>query len=191
MPNTKPSLKNQSGFTIAEVLVSIIIGLIILTLVGSIFILSQKVIRKNNTKSELTQNGRITIDLMSREIRQAREIVTVLPIDDSSPPLPHELQFEDGHTTSQIQYIRYYLSNNNFNRQIIVYYFNSDPTTFVRWDDIDGYGLPTASTTQDRIIGENFNNINFYGNKNININFDLQKNNEQIEMGTIINPRNN
>lgn len=191
MPKTKLNLKAQQGFTLAEMLVSIIIGIVIVSLVGSIFLLSQKVIRKNNTKSELTQNARITIDLMSREIRQAKEVITVLPVDTSSPPLPSELQFEDGHTTSQIQYIRYYLNSEQLNRQIIVYYFDSDPNTYVRWDDVDGFGVPTSEVMEDKIIGENFNNINFYGDKNINIDFIMEKNNEQIDMKTIINPRNN
>ena len=186
----KINLKKQRGFTLTELLVAVIIGLLITVMVSSIFLLNQKVIRKNNTKSELTQNARITIDLMSREIRQAKEIVTVLPINDSSPPLPSELQFEDGHTTTHIQYIKYQLSGTELHRKIIVYYFDSDLNTYVDWNDIDAFGLPNEEILEDRIIGENFAGISFYGNGNININLDLQNNNEQIEMSTTINPRN-
>lgn len=183
-------IKNQKGFTLTELLISVVISLLITILVSSVFILNQRVVRKNNIKSELTQNARITIDLMSREIRQAKEIVTVLPADSSSPPLPHELQFEDGHVSSQIQYIKYDLSGTELHRKIIVYYFDSDIDTYVNWDDVDSFGAATASTTEDKIIGENFSNIDFYGSTNIEVDLDLQKNNEQIEMKTIINPRN-
>ena len=186
----KINLKNQNGFTLTELLVAVIIGLLISVMVASIFLLNQKVIRKNNTKSELTQNARITIDLMSREIRQAKEIVTVLPTDDSNPPLPSELQFEDGHVTSQIQYIKYELSETELHRKIIVYHFDSDPGTYVDWNDIDAFGPPNEEILEDKIIGENFAGIGFYGNGSVNINLDLQNNNEQIEMSTTINPRN-
>lgn len=185
-----PGLKPRKGFTLTELLIAVIIGLLITIMISSIFLLNQRVIRKNNTKSELTQNARITIDLMSREIRQAKEIVTVLPADDTNPPLPSELQFEDGHVTSHIQYIKYELSGNQLLRKVIVYYFDSDPGNYVDWDDVDAFGAPDEEILETKIIGENFSNIDFYGNGNIHINLQLENNNEQIEMQTTINPRN-
>lgn len=183
-------LKEQKGFTLTELLVSVIIGLLIIVLVASVFLLNQRVLRKSNTKSELTQNARITIDLMSREIRQAKNIVTVLPADDSNPPLPHELQFEDGHLTSQIQYIKFYLDGIQLKRQVIVYYFESSPSIYVHWNDVDSFGPPALLILEDKIIGENFSNMDFYGEGNINIDLDLEKNNELIKIKTIISPRN-
>lgn len=186
----KPKKKN-SGFTVAEILIATIIALLTLTIVVSIFSLNQRVLRKSNTKAELTQNIRIAIDLMAREIRQAKELVTVLPPDNSNPALvAHELKFEDGHTESQIQYIRYYLNNNLLKRQIIVYYFQSDPNTYVYWDSSDPFGPPAESVLQEHTLGEFFTAIDFYGEEEINIELTLEKNNEQVKMRTKIYPRN-
>ena len=181
-------INDNRGFTLAELLVAIVIGILILSIVTSTFILSQRVLRKSNLKAELAQNGRITLDLMSREIRQANEIITVLPTTDSSAP--SELEFEDGHTNTQIQYIRYYLSGTNLKRQIIAYYFDTDPSTYIFWDDIDPFGSPSSTILKDQIIGENFTDIDFWGNNNINIELILIKQTEQIEMKSVINPRN-
>ncbi len=182
--------KNQ-GFTLAELLVSVIILLLILTTVTTIFTLNQRVTRKSNSKAELLQNARITADLMAREIRQAKAIVTPLPPDNSNPELvAHKLQFEDGHTESQIQYIKYYLDDHTLKRQIIVYYFEIDSETYVRWNDADPFGPPEEDVLEDKIIGEYFNSIDFYGEKVITIDLTLQKNNEQLRMRSDINPRN-
>lgn len=200
MTNWKKQLKNQQGFTLAELLVSIIIGLLIFITVSSIFTLNQRVLRKTNSKSELTQNARIVLDLMAREIRQANKIVTVLPIDDSDPALiAHELQFEDGHNTSYVQYIKYGLDGGDLTKQTIIYYFDTacggacpptDTSLYVYWDDIDAFGPPDIYILDTRIIGENFTDIDFYGNGNINIDLTLQKKGEEVKIKSIINPRN-
>ena len=182
---------NQKGFTLAEILISVVVVLMILTIVSSIFVLSQRVSRKSNTKAELIQNGRIVIDLMTREIRQGMDIVTTLPADTSNPDLvAHELLFEDGHNTDQIQYIKYYLDGNDLMRQIVVYYFDYAPTTYVRWHDNDQFGPPTAHVIDERIIGEFFSSIDFYGDNEINIDIVLEKNSEEIESHSEISPRN-
>ena len=182
---------NKKGFTIIELLVSTTIMMLVLIIVASAFILNQKVFRLGNTQAELTQNARITIDLMSREIRQANNIVTTIPSDNSVPELvPHEIEFEDGHVTSQIQYVRYYLDSTDLRRQIIIYYFDSNPSTYVRWDDTDPFGGPNESTIEDKLIGEFFTGIDFYGPDAITIDVFLEKNNIDIDMQTVINPRN-
>lgn len=184
--------KKDAGFTLPELLVSVIIALLILLIISSIFSLNQKVFRKSNIKAELVQNARMTLDLMAREIRQAKELVTPLPPDDSNPSLvAHELQFEDGHTESRIQYIKYYLDGTDLKRQIIVYYFSPPgPPNYVYWDDFDAFGPPVKEVLEDRIIGENFNNLDFYGEDNIHVELILEKRNESIRMESIINPRN-
>ena len=133
---------------------------------------------------------------MSREIRQAAEIVTTLPADDSDPNLiAHELQFEDGHTETSIQYTRYYLDNGDLKRQIIIYCFDcpepyDDPLDYVYWNDTDPFGAPDEHILEDKIIGENFSGLDLYGQDNINIELILEKLGEQVEMKSIINPRN-
>ncbi len=184
-------IKNNTGFTLTELLISIVISLLILIIVSTTFTLNQRVFRKSILKAELVQNARVSLDLMAREIRQAKEIATPLPADDSNPDLvAHELEFEDGHIESQIQYVRYYLDGSNFKRQIVVYFFDTDHNTYVYWDDIDAFGGPENATLEEKIIAENFSNLNFYGNDNINIELILQKRNEQIKIESLINPRN-
>src|SRR3989338_5171957 len=157
-------MHDRHGFTIAELIIAIFIGLLLILTVSSIFILNQRTFRKSNIKAELAQNARIVIDLMSREIRQAKSIVTALPADDSDPTaVVHELKFEDGHVTSHIQYVRYYLNGTILQRQILAYYFNTDQTTYVRWNDVNQFGSPTESIIEDKVVCEHFSQINFYG----------------------------
>jgi|SRR3989338_6361608 len=183
--------KSGAGFTLTELLVAVVIALLILLIISSVFTLNQRTARKSNVKAELTQNARITLDLMSREIRQAAEIVTVLPADDSNPDLiAHELQFEDGHVSDHIQYLRYYLEAGDLKRQIIAYYFSTAPSTYVHWNDVDAFGPPEQTTLEIKTIGENFSNIDFYGGQNVNIELILEKRNETVEIKSIIAPRN-
>lgn len=183
---------NHKGFTLTELIISMVIALLILIIVSSTFILNQRVYQKSNTKAELIQNARITLDLMSREVRQATALVTTLPDNNSNPAtVAHELEFQDGHVENVIQYIRYYLNGSDLHRQIIVYYFDTDPSTYVTWDDVNAFGPPSQTTTEDKIVGENFGELDFYGNGNINIDLTLIKNNETFQMKSIINPRNN
>jgi len=183
--------KPRLGFTLQEIIIAIAISILIVLTVISIFSVNQTTFRKTSLRSELTQNGRVALDIMSREIRQAREIVTVLPADNSNPEtVSHELMLEDGHISTQIQYIRYYLSGNSLNRQTIVYYFDTDPDTYVYWNDINAFGSPDSEVIDDRVIGENFTQVDFYGEQVINIDLTLSKQNETEQIKAIINPRN-
>jgi len=182
---------NHQGFTLAELLISTVISLLLLMTISIIFTSNQKIWRKGNNEAELLQNARIITDLMAREVRQAKEIITVLPADDSNPGLiAHELQFEDGHTESHIQYIRYYLDETGLRRQVIVYYFSIDENTYVYWNDSDAFGPPAQKELENRLIGEYFSEINFYGSGQINIDLTLLKNGDAIEMNSQIYPRN-
>ncbi|OGY47430.1 MAG: hypothetical protein A3J65_04760 [Candidatus Buchananbacteria bacterium RIFCSPHIGHO2_02_FULL_45_11b] len=186
--------KNR-GFTLVELTISMVIGLIIIILVTTSFGLAQKTFRKSNIRAELTQNGRVTLDLMSRELRQAKTIVTALPENDSNPEtMAHEIQFEDGHITSQIQYIRYYLAGNSLYRQTIAYCFETDCPNYVHWNDVDAFGPPDLQILDadpaGKIIGENFSGLNFYGLDSITIDLNLQKSGEEVGIRAVINPRN-
>ncbi len=182
---------NQEGFTLSELIVSMVIAALVFILIVGIFTLNQSVARKTSTQGELLQNGRIVLDTIARELRQAQEIVTVLPEDTSDPELvPMEIEFEDGHVTSQIQYIRYYLNGMDLYRQVKVYYFESDPTTYVRWNDTDPFGSPEATTLEDRQLAEYFTSLHFYGADVITTEVELENKNETIELITTIDPRN-
>ena len=137
------------------------------------------------------QNPKIITYLMAREVRQAVSIVTVLPPDNSDPAaVAHELQFEDGHIIDQIQYVRYYLDGTDLRRQMIVYYFETAPAAYVHWDDTDPFGPPESLALEDKLIGEFFSQIDFYGDEEITADLILEKNDKQIEMTVSVQPRN-
>ncbi|OGG38213.1 hypothetical protein A3D55_01480 [Candidatus Jorgensenbacteria bacterium RIFCSPHIGHO2_02_FULL_45_20] len=184
-------LNDRRGFTLAEMLIAITVLVLIVITISGIFVLNQNVFRTTNTKAELLQNARTATDTMGREIRQAVELVTTLPTDDSNPAeIAHELEFEDGHTSSQVQYIRYYLDGTDLKRQVKVYYFSTNPSIYVHWDDVDPFGGPESTTIDDRLMAEFFSQLDFFGSKNITIRMALEKNERTIDFQTIINPRN-
>ena len=183
---------NNSGFTLVEVIIAVSISVILFLIVGLIYFISQDAYKKTDTRAEITQNGRVMLDRIIRELRQAQSIITVLPADDSVPAsLPSEIEFEDGHNVSSISYIRYYLNGTDIQREISHYYFIEAPTTYVHSYDTNQYGdLPTKEIVEDKIIGEHVSDLEFYGNSLININLYLIKNSETVTISTAIYGRN-
>ena len=182
--------KNQ-GFTLAELLISIVITLLILILTINTFILNQRTFRKSTQQAELVQNARVAMDVIARDLRQANEIVTVLPPNNSNPELLiHELQFEDGHENNQIQYIRYYSINQTLKRQIIIYYFESEPEVYVHWNDLDAFGKPEQTIIEEKDIAGEILSLNLYGDGVINIEMTLRILSKTITINSAINPRN-
>ena len=64
-------LRDESGFTLAEVSVTIIIMIIVLFALHSMFEMSLKVYSYGNNKVEATEISRVALEKMEREIRQA------------------------------------------------------------------------------------------------------------------------
>ncbi|MBU0546992.1 prepilin-type N-terminal cleavage/methylation domain-containing protein [Patescibacteria group bacterium] len=94
------SLK-QKGFTLTELLVVITVLILVTGIISSIFQLSQKIYRTGETVAEITQNGRVVLERMMREIRQAKEVVTELSEEEENPF--NEIIFQDGHLSSIIE----------------------------------------------------------------------------------------
>lgn len=178
-----------NGFTLAETLVVISIFVILIVLILSIYILSQKAYYTGDAKAEIDQNGRVAFDRMSREIRQARAIVTDLPETNNNPP--NEIEFEDGHNTSEINYIRYYLKNETeLWRQVKYWHFGADQT-HVKWNAQDQYGAgPDEVITEDNLIAEYVATLEFYEPNAINIYAALEKNTHYLYLTTKIFGRN-
>ena len=168
----------KKGFTVIEVVIVVSITMLILLMTYDIFLISQKSFRIGDTRLELVQNSRVVLDRLTREIRQTPEIVTALPATKSEigfPP-PDELQFQDGHGLTDIQYLRYYLIDESLYRQRIVYYFPEEPGTYVAWNAVDEFlQPPDSSVLENRIIAEYITDIDYYGDNNIYIEIWLQK----------------
>lgn len=178
----------ETGFTLSELIITLSITMVILILIVSIYILSQRAFRKSQTRYELIQNARVFTDRITRELRQTPEIVTILP--ETSSGAPSEIMFQNGHNTATISYIKYYLDGADLKRQELHYYFS--PETFVKWNADDGFGgNPTESIDEDILVGEYANSLSFFGSANtINIETNFSKNGENNYIATKIAGRN-
>ena len=198
---------SQSGFTLTEVLVSITIFILIIVAIYSIYILSQKAYQEGERAAEITQNGRVILERMTREIRQAKEIVTELPQVPDNPDKPplSEIEFEDGHTPSLYQslgsgyyYIRYFIpeNSNELKRQYRVYCFEDCGicSTYFRWNDtrlVEGVPENTHPCNLEELaVGEYVSDLKFWGTNLINISLTLSKNDKEINLKTEVSGRN-
>lgn len=189
------NIKNKAGFTLIEVIIAVAISLLVVLMISSSYFVAQRAYVKADNKAEISQNGRVIIDRIVRELRQTPDIVTVLPADNSNPDLtPNEIMFQDGHDTSQITYIRYYLSGTDLNRQVIAYYFSSSPEVYVHWHSLNPISPndpPLMTVLSDRLIGEFVSDIEFWGDKKPTyINLNLKKNKDSIILNTATYGRN-
>src|SRR5215204_5148689 len=67
----KRLLREEAGFTLAEMLVTTIIMIVVLFALYSIFDMSLRVFSVGNDKAEAMENARLGLEKMEREIRQA------------------------------------------------------------------------------------------------------------------------
>ncbi len=209
-------LKNyfQSGFTLAEMVITITIFILIVVTVSSAYTLSRRAYLEGESVAEISQNGRVILERMTREIRQAREIITEL--SSTSTDATSTIEFEDGHTPapspyqglgSDYFYIRYYIYTpedsqkpKEVRRQYRVYCFDTCATS--TWPDVCSTYYPwnatqeTAPTTthpcilEEKTIGEYVSDLKFWGSRIINIFITLEKANERIDLETAIFGRN-
>lgn len=111
-----------SGFTLVEMLVSMaILGLIVL-LMGRIFSESSDAVKQGLKSSDQNLNGRVILDYIARELRQAMVddnlTITVEPSNkdpyDLGEGLNDEVTFATiGGTNREVEIIRYYISEKN------------------------------------------------------------------------------
>ena len=194
LPAGEAGLKLTTGFTLIEVIVSIAMFTLVILIAYEMYSLGQNVYRRGGDEMEAWQNARTVLDRLTREVRQAESLATVLPAisDDTANPPANELMFQDGHDPSQITYIRYYLNGTNLNWQRIAYYFSIQPDLYVVFNSKDQFGNPPNQTIlDDRVIGEYFSDLDFWGDGNlINIIVRLSKNDHIINLMTAVYGRN-
>lgn len=186
---------NRNGFTLVEIVIALGVSVLIFLLLTQVYLLAQQTYLETDAKAEITQNGRVILDRLIREIRQTPHIITQLPADTSDPDnLPSEIMFQDGHNTSQIQYIRYYLNNDHeIIRQSIIYFFPSEPTYYVHSYDTDKdppHDPPIQQILEDKVIGEFVDDIEFWGDQLLNINLYVSKNSQSTIINTAVYGRN-
>ncbi|OGD57136.1 hypothetical protein A2V71_01730 [Candidatus Berkelbacteria bacterium RBG_13_40_8] len=167
--------KLKRAFTLLEMVVTISLSLLLIGSLYSVYLTSYKSYRRSVNKAELNQNARIALERISRDLRQTERITTSLPPDDTDDmnPAPSAIQFQDGHDTENIQYIKYLLSGNELRRQIIYYCFSATPETcppadWVAWNAQDQYGDPPSEwidPNKNVIKADKISSIKFYGIK--------------------------
>lgn len=197
----------HKGFTLVEILVTLVIFILVVVGMFNLFSLSQRFYVKGEMRAELLQNGRVILERMAREIRQANEIVTSLPQVEDNPDDPpvQEIEFQDGHTPSPYQslgsdyyYIRYYFntSTGEIYRQYRVYCFDdcSLCSDYFRWNDTlmeNGSIIHThPCLLEEKIIGEYLESLEYWGTDAVNVSLILAKGKEEINLKTEIFGRN-
>lgn len=187
------NLSTKPGFTLVEIMTVVGITVLIFLIVYNTFLISHQSFIVGDQRLELIQNGRIILDRLTRELRQSVEIVTPLPAikDDPAFEPPSEILFQDGHDLEIIQYLKYYVENNLLKRQRIVYYFATEPDSYVYWDTKDEFGQsPLFSVTDERVIAEYISDILYYGENITSIEVYLNKQNSNLHLLTSIWGRN-
>ncbi len=67
----RPGRLRQAGFTIVELMVALVLGLLLIGGVINIFMTNQQTFRTNENMGRMQENARISFELMAREVRQA------------------------------------------------------------------------------------------------------------------------
>jgi len=186
-PNHTLPRSTRPGFSMVELVVALFITLMVILAAYSIFQLTLRTKPLLQNRAEIVQNMRSVFDRFSRELRQANVIVTTLPAS--------EILFEDGHGNLDnvpLQYIRYHLTGTDLYREVRYYSFAGSPSTHVSYDDVDANGNPpTATVTEDRLIGQYVTSLNFSAsNGNITIATTLTLSSETLTLTTNVVPRN-
>lgn len=118
---------------------------------------------------------------------------TITPPEEPFILPPSNIQFQDGHETSQIRYIKYYLESEttNLRRQVIHYYFSSAPDTWVSWNTEDQFGnAPEESIDEDAIKANKITSLKFYGVKVIYVDLVAADNQSTYDFKTAVLGRN-
>lgn len=206
------------GFTLTEMIIVVTIFVLIVVAVFSAQALSQRTFREGERAAEIIQNGRVILERMTREIRQATELVTELA--DEETGATSTIEFEDGHTPvppryqglgSKYYYIYYSIApdTKELKRQYRVYCFdncdfaNCQPQSDTCTDVCPDTGYHRWNTTretaptsthpcvlEERTIGEYLAGLGFWGWTVINVSTTLEKENKIINLRTRVFGRN-
>lgn len=151
---------------------------ILIGITTSVYSLFRISMTRDQSRAELSQNARIALDRLTRELRQTPYIVTELPADrgDTSVPQPGEIEFEDGHAepgdSNYLTYRYYYVSQGILKLEIKEYYFSSNPSQRVRQSDIGVGGehpVENILSVPAIDISENVQSIAFYGSNLLDV----------------------
>lgn len=64
----------QQGFTLVELMIGMIVGLVLLLVIGTVFVSSQGVFREQEDNARVQENGRFALEVIGRSIKQAGHV---------------------------------------------------------------------------------------------------------------------
>ncbi len=67
-------LNAQGGFTLIELMIGMIVGLVLLLVIGTVFVSSQGVFREQEDNARVQENGRFALEIIGRSIKQAGHV---------------------------------------------------------------------------------------------------------------------
>lgn len=188
----KAGIQFSAGFSLIETMIVISIMVLVLGAVYAVYNLDQLAYRRGEANTELNQNGRVVLERLTREIRQANAIVTELP--DLESYATDTIEFQDGHDISNIHYVEYFLdtAEKTVQRQVKAYYFSGDPLTYVYWNLTPPLGQTreTAILESPETIGEYVNDLKFWKISNIKISVSFGKGENSLQIRSEIFVRN-
>ena len=158
------STRPKPAFTLVELLVALVVASLLILATSQVYSLFRRTMAQEQSQADLSQNARVALDRLSRELRQTPQIVTALPSSptDVSVPQPSAIEFQDGHT-NDLAYYSYYLSGTTLNEDVVQYTFASSPTTRVLSTATDTSGNPPQrSVISTNIIAEGVSLMNLY-----------------------------
>ena len=69
--NVRSARSGQAGFSLIELMIAMILGLIVVAAAGGVFISNKRVYNATETLGRIQEHGRVAFELMSRDIREA------------------------------------------------------------------------------------------------------------------------
>ena len=181
--------QRSSSFSIIEVIVAVALGVILMGSAYELYYLATRTLARSNSHFEIRQGARIAMERISRDLRQSEEIISDLPENIATPTA--QIKFQDGHETSKIQYIEYYVKDNALYRKYTHFSFAYSTDQWVYWDTKDNNSQsPNETTDLDEIISENFVNLSIWGKSKINISITVEQNQQSETYTTTVLGRN-
>jgi len=158
----------RAGFTLIELLIAVSVSTILVVATVQLYTLIRNAITQDQNRADMAQNARVSLERLSRDLRQTPDVVTVMPADasDNSVTEPNEIEFQDGHA-NDLTYRRYYLDGTQLELDTIEYYFASAPSTRVKWNATSGGNPPVESVISTQDIADMVQTLNVYGNDSV------------------------
>jgi Tfp pilus assembly protein PilW len=168
---TRMQSKSRPAVSLVELLVAVIVSSILVTVTVQIYGAFRQGLVIDQARASITQNARIAMDRITRELRQSPALRTELPDNpaDTTVAQPGEIEFEDGHANN-LTYKRYFLNGTTLQMQIKEYYFSGSPSVRVHWNQTGtGGSSPTSAVISTQDVADNVGSVAFYGDTIVQI----------------------